>query len=114
MNPRQFNRELAIATFREFKDPSVRRAKVHALYEKFGAREVHFEGRIVGWAIGSNFICFKKRFKTEADARLVVSVGHVRSRGRHTATEVYECKNCGGWHATSKGHMVGKYKNDRV
>lgn len=110
LNTNHFNRELAIATFREFKDPNVRRVKVAALYEKFGAREVHFDGKIVGWAIGSNFICFKKRYPTEADARLVTSVGVIRSRGRHKATEVYQCKNCNGWHATSKGHMTGKYK----
>jgi hypothetical protein len=34
----------------------------------------------------------------------------VKSKGKHAATNVYHCKNCDGWHATSKGHMAGKYK----
>ena len=107
----QFSRDLAIATYREYRDPNVRRTKVKSLYDRFGVSEVVFDGRIVGWNLGSNqFICFKKRYATEADARLVTSVGMVKSRGKHAATNVYHCKNCDGWHATSKGHMAGKYK----
>lgn len=106
----RFSRDLAIQTFREFKDENVRKVKLNALYDKFGAREVWFGKKIVGWQVGSDFVCYKKSYKSEQDALLMLNIGQIRSRGRYKASDVYKCPKCGEWHATSKGHLAGTYK----
>lgn len=104
-----FSRDLVISIQREIKDPNRRQKKIEDLYRRFDAREIKFEGRIVGWMLsGKQFVCFKKTYKTEAEARLIVDMGSVRSFGKHKATEVYKCPKCDGWHATSQGHQAGK------
>lgn len=104
-----FTRDLAISIQRDVKDPNRRSQQLKDLYRRFNAREVHFEGRIVGWVVGGKqFVCFKKTYKTEQEAKLIVDMGSVRSRGRHKAIQVYKCPKCDGWHATSQGHMAGK------
>lgn len=105
----RFSRELVQETRIRYRDPAVRRNKVKALYQKFGAEEVRFDGKIIGWRVEGDFICFKRSFKTEADALLILGLSQTYKRG-YKCKEVYQCPKCNQWHATSKGHLAGTHK----
>lgn len=106
-----FSRELVQHVRRQHKDPVVRSQKVKALYQKFDATEVRFGDKLVGWRVKGDFVCFKRTFKSEADANLILGIS--KGRRGYKATEVYQCPKCKLWHATSKGHLAGTghYKN---
>lgn len=104
----RFSRDLYLDTLKQFKDKTVRRQKVAALYKKFDVEEVRFNGSLIGWTVAGKFVCYKRTFNSEADAKLVVGMGRMRG---WKVDQVYECPKCGLWHTTSKGHMVGKYNS---
>ncbi|MNC05412.1 hypothetical protein D3C76_429860 [compost metagenome] len=104
----RFSRELVQATRIQYRDPAVRREKVKALYQKFGAEEVRFDGKVIGWRVKESFICFKRSFKTEADALLILGLS--KFKRNYKCNEVYQCPKCNQWHATSKGHLAGTHK----
>lgn len=108
--PNRFSRDLVMDVRRNTKDPNLRRQRTHALYQKFGATEVWFDGKLIGWQVGQRFHCYKKSFPSEQDAKLMLDVSVVRTRGRTKANEVYQCPKCGQWHATSQGHLAGTRK----
>lgn len=112
ISDKRFSRELVQQTRMQHRDKHVRSQKVRALYQKFGASEVRFDGKLIGWRVGEEFICFKRPFKTEQDALLILGLSKFK-RG-YKCSEVYQCPKCGQWHATSKGHMVGMYKSDSI
>lgn len=110
ISQQHFSRELVQEIRMQYRDKQVRNQKVRALYQKFDATEVRFAGKLIGWNVSGNFVCFKRSFKTEQDALLILGISKYK-RG-YKCNEVYQCPKCGQWHATSKGHMVGQYKQD--
>lgn len=103
----RFSRELVQETRIKYRDKRVRRDKVNALYQKFGAEEVRFDGKIIGWKVDNSFVCFKRSFKSESDALLILGLSKFK-RG-YKCNEVYQCPKCNQWHATSQGHLAGTH-----